>query len=167
VLIALVAGALSSMLNIGFVVGAPLAQNAKTDGAPPLLTSVAIWIPVLLGGLVPNLGYPVYLLCKRRSWALFATAPKCAGSWFRSLSMGLLWFGAILLYGYGASMMGRGGAVYGWAILVATSILTSNAWGAVMGEWNDCGRKPKLLMLFSIALLVASFVILCTQRLPG
>jgi L-rhamnose-H+ transport protein len=85
VLIALLAGALSSMINMGFVVGAPLARNALSHGAPVLLATVAIWIPALLGGLLFNIGYPVYLICKRRSWDLFVSGPECAGCWLRSL----------------------------------------------------------------------------------
>jgi len=64
-------------------------------------------------------------------------------------------------------MMGREGAVYGWALIVAMSIFTSNTWGVVMGEWKGSGRKPKMLMWFSTAVLVSSFVILSTQRQAG
>jgi L-rhamnose-H+ transport protein len=167
VLIAFLAGVLSSMLNLGFVVGAPLARNALSEGTPRLLASVAIWIPALLGGLLLNVGYPVYLIWRRRSWDLLVSGPEWAGSWLRSSLMGVLWFGAILLYGYGASMMGREGAVYGWALIVAMSIFTSNTWGVVMGEWKGSGRKPKMLMWFSTAVLVSSFVILSTQRQAG
>jgi L-rhamnose-H+ transport protein len=167
VLIALLAGALSSMINMGFVVGAPLARNALSHGAPGLLASVAIWIPALLGGLLFNIGYPVYLISKSRSWNLFVSRPECVGCWLRSFLMGILWFGAILLYGHGASMMGRLGAVYGWALLIAISILTSNIWGVVTGEWKGSGQRPKVLMWFSTALLISSFVVLSSQRLGG
>lgn len=165
VLVAFLAGILASMLNIGFVVGAPLARNALSEGTPRLLASVAIWIPALLGGLLLNAGYPVYLIWSRRSWGLLVSGPECASSWLRSSLMGVLWFGAILLYGYGASVMGRGGAVYGWALIVVMSILTSNTWGAVTGEWRGSGVKPKMLMGFSTALLICSFVVLSSQRL--
>jgi L-rhamnose-H+ transport protein len=81
--------------------------------------------------------------------------------------MGVLWFGAILLYGYGASIMGSAGAVYGWALVTSVSILTSNAWGAITGEWRGAGLKAKTLMLISTVLLVISFVILAVKRLPS
>jgi len=167
VLIALLAGATSSMINMGFVIGAPLARNAQSHGAPGLVASVAIWIPVLLGGLLFNIGYPVFLIFKCKSWNLFVRGPQCAGCWSRSFLMGILWFGAILLYGYGASIMGHLGAVYGFALLVAMSILTSNTWGAITGEWKGAGRKPKMLMWSSAALLISSITILSAQRLGG
>ncbi len=167
VLIALLSGALSSMINLGFVVGAPLARNALAHGVPDSLASIAIWIPALLGGLLFNLGYPVYLIYKRQSWGLFVNGPECAACWARSFLMGFLWFGAILLYGFGASTMGSLGAVYGWALLIAMSILTSNTWGAVTGEWKGSGRKPIMLMVWSTVLLISSFAILSAQRLGG
>jgi L-rhamnose-H+ transport protein len=165
VLLAILAGVLSSMLNIGFVVGAPLARHALAGGAPSLLASVSIWIPTLCGGLLLNAGYPVYLIWSRRSWRLLVSGPEQASSWFRSSFMGVLWFGAILLYGYGAPLMGQAGAVYGFALIVTMSVLTSNIWGAATGEWKGAGMKPKMLMGFSTALLVCSFFILSSHRM--
>jgi L-rhamnose-H+ transport protein len=161
VLIALFAGAFSSMLNFGFVVGAPLARNALLDGAPALIATIAIWIPALLGGLILNAGYPAYLIWRRNSWERFVRRPEGARSWLRSSSMGILWFGAILLYGYGASKMGQSGAVYGWALIIAISILVSAIWGVAFGEWNGAGQAPKMLMSFSILLLICSLVTIC------
>ena len=80
--------------------------------------------------------------------------------------MGSIWFGAILLYGYGASILGSAGAVYGWALGISVSILTANVWGVAGGEWNGTSFQPKLLMLLSTVLLIASFGVLCLTRLP-
>jgi L-rhamnose-H+ transport protein len=164
VLIAVLGGALSAMLNIGFVVVAPLARNALLEDAPKLLATIAIWIPVLLGGLVVNMGYSAYLISRRRSWKLFVHGPEGVRSWLGSASMGILWFGAILLYGHGASLMGRSGAVYGWALIVSVSILVSSIWGVALGEWKGSGRGPKLLMWFSMVLLICSIIITCSQQ---
>jgi hypothetical protein len=155
------------MLNIGFVLGARLAQNARADGCPPALATVAIWIPALCGGLLLNMGCPMYLLSRRGSWSLFVSGPQSIGFWLRSSLMGALWFGAFLLYGYGASMIGSEGAVYGWALLVGTSILASNAWGAITGEWKGAGVKPKILMALSTLIMVWSIFLLAAQQLPG
>ena len=51
VAIAIVAGALSAMLNVGFAYGGRLARDA---GYSPLLSTLAVWIPALAGGLVVN-----------------------------------------------------------------------------------------------------------------
>lgn len=163
--IAVVAGILSSMLNIGFVYGAPLADKAKAVGCPLFLSTVTIWVPVLLGGLILNMGYPAYLMFRKNSWSTLLTRNGNIGAWLGSSFMGVLWFGAILLYGIGASIMGRGGTVYGWALIVAVSILTSNTWGALTGEWKGSGFKPKFLMWLSTVVLIGSLIILAGQQM--
>jgi L-rhamnose-H+ transport protein len=78
--------------------------------------------------------------------------------------MGFLWFSAIFIYGYGVSLVGSVGLVYGFAAITAASILSSNVWGAVTGEWHNSGRNPKLMMLASTVLLLVSFLILASQK---
>ncbi len=167
VLLAVAAGVLSSMLQVGFVVGAPLAEKAKVAGFPAALATVSIWVPVLLGGLVFNMGYPAYLISKGRSWSTLVSARGSAFFWVRCFSMGVFWFAAIQLYGLGASMMGHAGPVYGWAIIIAVSILTSNTWGALTGEWKGSDSRPKLLMWLSTALLIGSLVVLTLHQAPN
>jgi hypothetical protein len=117
-----------------------------------------------LGGLLPNIGYPLLLLARRHSWKALYRCEGNAARWARSSAMGVLWFGGILLYGSGASLMGRAGSVYGWALLVAVSILTSNSWGIATGEWRGAGRGPKSLMWLSTALLIVSAAVLAVSR---
>jgi len=167
VLITVAAGVLSSMLNIGFVFGASLADKAKTSGCPTFVATVAIWMPALLGGLISNMGYPAYLISRNKSWSSLSVDRGNIGSWLRALSMGVLWFGAILLYGIGASSLGSAGAVYGYALVITVSILTSNAWGALTGEWKNSGARPKALMWLSTALLIGALVILAGQRVSS
>ena len=166
VLLAVLAGCLSSVLNVGFASGAPLIANARIDGSPPLLASLAVWIPALFGGLIFNMGYPAYLISLRGSWPVLFEGHHCVGRWCRSALMGSMWFGAILLYGFGASILGSAGSVYGWALGMSVSILTANVWGVAGGEWNGASFQPKLLMLLSTVLLIASFGVLCFTRLP-
>lgn len=163
VLVATMAGIMSAMLNIGFVLGAPLSHRAVQAGCPSSLATVAIWVPALLGGLVFNMGYPVWKIFARGSWATLFCGRNMASPWIRSSFMGVLWFGAILLYGIGASLMGNDGAVYGWVLIVAVSILASNGWGVVTGEWKDCGVKPKALMSVSTGLLILSLILLAAK----
>lgn len=167
VFIAVVAGVTSAMLNIGFAYGAPLSSAAQAAGCPRFLASVTIWVPALLGGVIFNMGFPAYLIQKRGSWSMFLSGGNNALLWVRSSSMGVLWFGAILLYGIGAGMMGSDGAVYGWALIITVSILTSNAWGAATGEWKNSGTKPKVLMWLSTALLIGSVVLIAGQQMSN
>jgi L-rhamnose-H+ transport protein len=167
VFLAILSGILSSVLNIGFASGARLIQHARVDGSPHVLTSLAVWIPGLLGGLVFNMGYPAYRIVRGGMLSSFVSGRQSLSCWSRSSFMGVLWFGNILLYGYGAELMGSAGPVYGWALNSAVAIVTSNIWGAVTGEWKGAKLKPKTLMLISILLLISSFIVLVVKRLPN
>jgi L-rhamnose-H+ transport protein len=167
VLIAVASGLTSSMLNFGFVAGASLSAGAVASGFPAALASVVIWVPALFGGLLLNVGYPAYLIARNGSWSVFIHAPGRPTYWLRAATMGLLWFGAIQLYGFGAALMGREGPIYGWALIAAISILTSNLWGALTGEWRICGSKPKFLMWLATGLLICSFAFLVVQQVRG
>ena len=63
--------------------------------------------------------------------------------------------------------MGSAESVYGWALSSGVSIMTSNAWGAVTGEWKGTGLKAKMLMWISTVLLIAAFIVLVVKRFPG
>jgi L-rhamnose-H+ transport protein len=78
--------------------------------------------------------------------------------------MGFLWFGSIFIYGFGASLLGASGTVYGWAGIIAVSILTTNFWGVVTGEWSGSGLTTKIKMAASTVLLILAFVILSAHR---
>ncbi len=160
VLIAVSGGILSSMLNVGFACGAGLGAKAATFGYTPLLANLAIWIPLLFGGLLVNLAYMTWSIQRGQGWRPYLVAASWPGDWLRSALMAILWLGAILLYGAGASMAGQSGTVYGWALVGGISIFTSSTWGIRTGEWQGASRRAVSLMFAGTLLLVASFVLL-------
>jgi L-rhamnose-H+ transport protein len=163
IVIAFASGALSAMLNIGFSVGSPLEDQASSFGYSPPLSTMAIWIPVLIGGFVANFAYPALLIQRRRTWGTLVKLQNSLSLWIRSLFMGVLWSAAIFIYGYGARVMGEGGTTYGWAIVTGGGILGSLLLGELTGEWKNSGMKSKVLMGLSVAAMLLSFTILSIQ----
>lgn len=160
IVVALASGALSAMLNIGFSVGYPLEAKASSAGYSPQFSTLAVWIPIFVGGFVANFSYPAFLIQRRGTWGALVNLKNGTMLWVRSLLMGVLWSAAIFIYGYGAWIMGAGGTTYGWAIVSGAGILGSLMLGALTGEWKNSGVKPKVLMIFSVAAMIVSFVIL-------
>lgn len=144
--LAVLAGVVSSMLNIGFAHGRPLTEMAMEAGVVPIAASLAIWIPALIGGFFVNLIFTSFEIQRSKSWSKFAEGD--AGLWVRSSSMGLLWFTAISIYGMASPMLGHAGSVYGWAIDAGASILTSSSWGFALGEWENATWRAKRLLLW-------------------
>jgi L-rhamnose-H+ transport protein len=94
-------------------------------------------------------------LYKNQSWKLFAHAPQDA---FLSLLMGLLWIGAVLIYGLSTRYLGRLGDSAGWAIYQIVMVLTANTAGIVTGEWKSASRRSYLALASGVLILVLATV---------
>jgi L-rhamnose-H+ transport protein len=159
-LVCLISGILSPMLNFGFVFGESVKNAAVAAGAGENVATNAIWAPALTAGFLPNAGYALYLLARRRGWGLF-TAPLIPKLyWAGASTMGLLWFGGISIYGNGAAVMGPLGGVLGWPVFMSMVIVTANVLGALSGEWQGAGRRARVTSWAGIVILVAAIAII-------
>jgi L-rhamnose-H+ transport protein len=153
--IAVVSGVLSSMLNLSLAFGDPIAHAAMQHGAGTATAVFAVWPVALAGGLIPNLAYTLYLLQRNHTWKILAQTP---GDAFLSLLMGLLWIGAIAIYGVSTRYMGKLGDSAGWAIYQIAMVLTANMSGIVTGEWRSASRRSLLFLGAGVLILVLSTV---------
>jgi L-rhamnose-H+ transport protein len=152
-LIALISGVLSSMLNLSFSFGQPLTQAAVRHGATPSLAVLAVWPIALAGGLPPNIGYALYLLTRNRGWSKFRPVYP---DFFLSLLMGLLWIVAVAIYGLATYQLGRLGDSAGWAIYQVTMVLTACAAGVFSGEWKRASKLSVRVFMLGIIALAGS-----------
>ncbi len=157
--VSLLSGILSPMLNIGFVYGEPLQSAARTMGASVSLSANAIWAPALFGGFFANAGYAIFLLVRNRNWSLYSQGKAGVLDWIGCGVMGLLWFGGLSIYGMGAASLGQLGAVIGWPVFMSTVIITANVLGFLSGEWRHASTKARLLEWFGIAFLVWAIIV--------
>lgn len=157
-IIAIVSGVLSALLNVGFVNAQPVAEAAQADGVIVRNSSLAAWVVVLLGAYIMNAGYAIILLIRNKSWSSFAV-PVSKKAYLWSIGAGLLWFAALGVYGQGATLMGRMGPVIGWPILLGLSLIVSNIWAYMNKEWQDA-KKPFSWLLVGLAVLIIATMIL-------
>lgn len=157
-LICLLSGLLSPMLNLSMAFGDNIARQAVHLGAKPSNASNAIWALAVCSGFVVNAGYCLYLLSKNRSWERFGqtgTQPY----WFLALVMGALWMFGISIYSMGATEVGRLGAIIGWPVFMATIIITANVWGLLTGEWRGAGPQALRMIGSGVAVLIVAIFI--------
>ena len=157
-IIAIVSGVLSALLNVGFVNAAPIAEIAQDSGVIARNSSLAAWVVVLLGAYIMNAGYAVVLLFKNNSWSSFSV-PQSKKAYGWSILAGLFWFAALGVYGHGATLMGKMGPVIGWPILLGISLIVSNIWAYLNKEWKGA-KKPFLWLLFGLLILIIATVLL-------
>jgi hypothetical protein len=121
-----------------------------------ILAVFAVWAIGLLGGTAVNLGYPLYLMAKNRSWGvLFASGKEFA----LAVIIGVQFFVAIALAGKGMLLLGALGASVGAGIQQAMQMAGGQGLGFLSGEWRGVYGKPRCQMYLAIiALIIATIV---------
>lgn len=163
ILQAIVCGLLAPMLNYSFAFGEPIALAAQQFGNSPAQSAYAVWPIGLAGGLLPNIGYSIYLLRKKKTATLFRTATPDI---YWSLMMAVLWMGAFALYGMSAAYLGIFGTSIGWGLFQIFMIITATVSGVVMGEWKQAPKQAVRILAFSLVLLVVATGLLAMANRP-
>lgn len=156
-LICVLAGIFSPMLNFTFVFGEQLQSKALEFGASRSMASNAIWPLALTAGAVANAGYALLLLKRNKTWGDLR-AP--AGHWFWGSLMGVLCFASFLVYGHGATALGDLGGIVGWPLFMSMALITSNILGALSGEWKNAPRAAWLYSLAGMGLLIVAILVI-------
>jgi L-rhamnose-H+ transport protein len=151
--ICILSGVFSSLLNFAFVFGEEMHQLTLHAGASSAMSGNAIWGLAVSCGCLPNAGYCVYLLNKNRTWGVFREKAAGAGYALGAASMGALWFSGVVVYGMGADALGALGGIVGWPVFMSVDIITGILWGFFGGEWKGASRKALGTCLAGIAIL--------------
>jgi L-rhamnose-H+ transport protein len=150
IFVAVLCGVLAPMLNYSFAFGHDIAAAAVRLGNTEVRAAYAVWPIGLAGGILPNIGYSIYLLRRNQTGALFhSTGPDM----FRAVLMAVLWMGAFALYGMSAIYLGRFGTSIGWGLFQIFMIMTATLSGVFTGEWKNAPRRAQFLLLLSITFL--------------
>ncbi len=161
IFICVLAGVLSSGLNIAFHVGnnvGGIAAKSEALGNPAWLASLSTWTLVFLGGMISSVGYSVILLTKNRSWKGFATAGSGLNL-FLALLMAVGHFACIFFYGIGGWVLGALGTSVGFAIFQSGSLLLGNGLGVFTGEWKGSSAASRRWLMIGLAVLILGIVI--------
>jgi L-rhamnose-H+ transport protein len=150
----------AALVALGLQYGSSLARIAEKHGAEPLWSNNATWLPLMLGGAVPNLLYCAYLISKNHTRGRFAIGGT-GGYWFLAAVMALFWFGSTLMYGVSSNSLG---IVVAWPAFMSLIVITAMIWGVLTGEWKGSGRKPLKVMYTGLAVLVLSIVVLSLTK---
>lgn len=151
--IALIAGIGSGALNIGFIYSDAIVKLALQDGIAPQSASVLGWMPVLIGGIIPQLLYTMYLMIKNKTYTDYKKAPPKA--YGKALLTSVIWFCALTFYAKATVMLGNFGAALGWVAYTAIALVVSNYLAIKVGEWDGHTTSKKLLIRGNLLLIVA------------
>jgi L-rhamnose-H+ transport protein len=155
--LAVVSGLLAALLNLALAFGGDIVQLARAKGAPPSWAVFSVWPIALLGGLVVNLTYSIYLLSSRKTWGNFTAKLSEARN---PILGGSLWMLAIAIYSSGTVFLGILGVSVGWALFQITTILAGNLAGIWTREWRTTPRSIFNVNLFGVAVLLLATVMM-------
>ncbi len=158
-IICLLAGVGSPLINFGLAFGAPLLARAAAQGVNPTSQANVIWAPLDSAAFIPYIIYCLYLWKRNNTTGLFR-APGTGLNWVFGAIMGALWFGSTVIYGAVSARLGDMGPILGWPLFMSAIIIASNVWGLATGEWKGSGSKALNTMLGSIFFLILGFAAL-------
>ncbi len=165
-IIAIIGGVLAPTLNFGIRYGTSLlaAVGPTSTGQFPNQTYL-LWAVFLTPAGVVQSGYCLARVLRENRAGAFRS-PGAMRDAAQVFAMSTLWIASVFIYGRSAFGLGRLGYSFGWPVFIALIVLTSNAWGVVLGEWKGAAGSPFRKMLAGSALLiVATFLI--GQGNPG
>lgn len=160
-MIAFVGGVLAPSLNFGIQYGtrlfAPL-EGTSSGGRFPVESYLA-WAIFLSASAVVQAGFCFLRILKTKTTAAFRASGARRDA-LQVAAMSSVWISSVFVYGRSVFGLGRFGPSFGWPVFIAFIILTSNAWGVVLGEWKGATRAAFGRMLAgSAVLVVAAFLI--------
>lgn len=158
-LFALISGVLGSLLNLGLAYGDGIQQAARSRGASVAMSSNAVWLPCVYAGFVPGVFYCLYLMKKNSTLAVIRKNTAWY-YWVMAASMGLLWYGSILLYSLSANRLGTLGPSIGWPLFLSSIVLVSTIIGVLTGEWVPSLKGPFRTLLIGLVVLIGAIGVL-------
>lgn len=159
--LAILCGLMAPMLNYAFAFGESISHRAVTLGNSPEASGYAIWPIALLGGLVPNLAYSLFLLSRNQTWRSLASGWQ-TDSWCGAL-MAVLWMGAFAIYGVSSTYLGVLGTSAGWALFQIFMIVSANCSGLLTAEWKGAPGVAKWGMGAGLAMLCGATVLIAPR----
>jgi len=159
-IICILSGIFSSMLNFAFVFGDEVRLLSLHAGASTAMSGNAIWAVAVTCGALPNVAYCLYLLNRNRTWAVFVEKTGGFGYVLGACLMGILWFMGLVVYGMGADALGTLGGMIGWPVYLSVDIVAGIAWGFLAGEWKGASRTALGYCLTGIGVLFLAIAVI-------
>jgi len=155
--IAIFAGILSCLPNVGIAFGGNVIRSAETLGVSQASAGNTVWALLFTLGFVANLAYCVYLMISKKTVGAYCNRETPRNLGLTAL-MALMWIGSFYLYGAGAARLGRWGAVVGWPLFISLSIVMGNIWGLWRGEWRDAPAFARRSLNRGLVILIVAVI---------
>src|ERR1700730_9718969 len=155
--IAILAGILSCLPNVGVAFGGNVTRTAEMLGVSQASSGNTVWALLFTLGSVVNLAYCVYLMVSKKTLGQYWNRETSRNLGWSAL-MALMWIGSFYLYGAGAGKLGWWGVVVGWPLFISLSIIVGNLWGLWRGEWRGAPASARRLLNLGLLVLIGAVI---------
>jgi L-rhamnose-H+ transport protein len=188
ILVATFSGIMSACFAFGLAAGDPIKKITMQHGTATLWQGLPVLVVVLAGGFTTNFIWCLILNFRNRTGYQYfnreihiepagttpatntdgggvavaverqvVVAPMFSNYLFCALA-GTTWYMQFFFYSMGETQMGKYG-FSSWTLHMASIIIFSTLWGIGLKEWKGVSSRTRLLLAFSLLLLVASTVV--------
>src|SRR6202162_817892 len=160
--IAILAGILSCLPNVGMAFGGNVISAAEASGVSQASSGNTVWALLFTLGFVANAAYCLYLMVARKTLGQYwnRETPRNLGL---SALMAVMWIGSFYLYGAGAAS-GRWGVVVGWPLFISLSIIVGNVWGVSRGESQGAPVLARRLLNQGLMVLILAVIVVAISN---
>ncbi len=163
-LIAVAAGGLSCLPNVGMNYAQGLLRAAETAGTTRAMAGNVVWALLFTAGFVMNGTYCLGLMVRRGNLRdLWRKEPGRNAVWCALAA--LLWIGSFYLYGWGAARLGDWGGIVGWPFFICLAIGVGNLAGLWRGEWSGAPKTARVRLTLGLALLVLAVAVITASSM--
>ncbi|MCK4448948.1 MAG: hypothetical protein KAW56_17925 [Candidatus Marinimicrobia bacterium] len=163
-IIAILAGVLSCLPNIGMAFGTNVINAAKELGISNTFAGNAVWALFFTMGFIVNFGYCTYLMIKRNNLKDYKS-PETGRNIGLGMLMAFMWIGSFYLYGMSAGKLGKWGVIVGWPLFISLSIVVGNLWGIWRGEWKGAPAHARSLLNWGLLVLIFAVIVIAISNL--
>jgi L-rhamnose-H+ transport protein len=152
---AMIAGCLCASYGLAFAFNYQTVRAFSDGGVSALSGSLAILLPVYLGGA--SVAIPVAIACAARSGSLALFVSGSAGrNWLLAIVMGVCAAGTAICYNLGSTASGHPAPNVSFAIFMTFLVLGGVVLGLITGEMRGSRRAAKIGMILSAGGLAAA-----------
>jgi L-rhamnose-H+ transport protein len=165
-LVATFCGIMSACFSYGLAAGSPVREIAARYGAPPLWQGLPILVLVLAGGFTTNVIWCIILHVRNRTGAQYFQNVSSSGAatvplrfnYILCAFAGFIWYFQFFFYTMGEAQMGTY-RFSSWTLHMASIMIFGTLWGLALREWKGSGPRTMRLLAMSVAVLVASTLV--------
>lgn len=155
---AMLGGIFCNFAGFAFIYGgANIIETLKANNISDFSANIMFWGIAFLSAPITSTIICVIRLSMKKTWHIIFEAPKEAFLVSISSLQTILLLG---IYATGIVLIGKFGAPVGVGFSTAAQITAGQLLGVFTGEWKDSGKKPRIMMLYAMLIILVSLIIL-------